>query len=438
LSLKPVTQNKLTSVSADLLEPPSAVERTMVYAVGATFALSLGWSMLAPVLEVASASGVVVPENHVQLVQSLEGGAVDTIYARVGQHVDKGDVFLRLDPTTPRAMREDMLQQLQSLEISAARLAGLLDGAAPDFPTALPQQADQIAQSQQQYETAKRELDSMLESFDSQISQRKLELDEVRSRAKTATRARRLADEELANFRKLGRARAAGRSEILNAEIRANEAKGVESQLLLSIPRIEGSITQLRSDREERHSASRNRSAAELAETRTKIASMSATLGAQQKRLEQTEFHAPISGILKSVGATSVGQVIKPGETVAEIVPDDAPLLLQVRIRPEDIAFLREGMGAIVKLSAYDSSIFGSLKGSLKRLSADSTTDERGQTYFLADVQLSQSFIERLGEKWPIKSGMTANVEIVTGQKTVFQYITKPIHRMANAALRER
>lgn len=436
--MEPVAQNKLTSVSADLLEPPSAVERTMVYVVAATFALSLGWSMIAPVLEVASASGVVVPENHVQLVQSLEGGAVDTIYARVGQHVDKGDVFLKLDPTTPLAMREDVLQQLQSLEISAARLTGLLDGTVPVFPTALPQRADQIAQSQQQYETAKRELDSMLESFGSQISQRKMELGEVRSRAKTATRARRLADEELANYRKLGRARAAGRSEILNAEIRANEAKGIESQLLLSIPRIEGSITQLRSEKEERNSASRNRTAAELAETQTKLASLKATLGAQQKRLEQTELHAPISGILKTVGATSVGQVIRPGETVAEIVPDDAALLLQVRIRPEDIAFLREGMGAIVKLSAYDSSIFGSLTGSLKRLSADSTTDERGQTYFLADVQLSQSFIERLGEKWPIKSGMTANVEIVTGQKTVFQYITKPIHRMANAALRER
>jgi membrane fusion protein, adhesin transport system len=436
MSKEPVSQNALSSVSADLLEPPSKLSRTMIYGVVGLFALSLGWSIVAPVLEVASASGTVVPENHVQLVQSLEGGAVDAIFAKAGQHVVKGDVFLTLDPTTPRAQREDMKQQLQSLEISALRLAALLDGYAPVFSSTLPEVL--VLQSQQQYETAKEEMDSLLASFDSQISQRKMELDEVRARAKTATRARRLADEELGAFRKLGLARAAGRSEILNAELRANEARGMESQLLLSIPRIESSIAQLRSEKEERRSASRSRTSAELADARTKIAGLTATLGAQQKRLEQTELRAPISGILKTVGATSVGQVIKPGETVAEIVPDDAPLLLQVRIRPEDIAFLREGMGAVVKLSAYDSSIFGSLGGSLKRLSADSTTDERGQTYFLGEVQLSQSFIERLGETWPIKSGMTANVEIVTGKKTVFQYITKPIHRMANAALRER
>ena len=436
MSTNKISQNALSSVSADLLEPPSRLSRTMIYSVSGLFALSLGWSTVAPVLEVASASGTVVPENHVQLVQSLEGGAVDAIFARAGQHVEKGDVFLKLDPTTPRAQREDMVQQLLSLEISALRLAALQDGQAPVFPSGLPEVL--VLQSQQQYETAKVEIDSLLASFDSQVSQRKMELDEVRARAKTATRARRLAEEELGAFRKLGRARAAGRSEILNAELRANEALGVESQLLLSIPRIESSIAQLRSEKEERRSASRSRISTELADARTKIAGLTATVGAQQKRLEQTELRAPISGILKTVGATSVGQVVKPGETVAEIVPDDAPLLLQVRIRPEDIAFLREGMGAVVKLSAYDSSIFGSLGGNLKRLSADSTTDERGQTYFLGEVQLSQSFIERLGEKWPIKSGMTANVEIVTGKKTVFQYITKPIHRMANAALRER
>jgi membrane fusion protein, adhesin transport system len=426
----------LTSVSADLLEPPSRLAQTMVYVVVGTIGLAVAWSLFAPVLEVASASGTVVPENHVQIVQSLEGGAVDGIFAKAGQHVAKGDVVLKLDPTTPGALRQDIREQLRSLEISALRLAGLLDGKAPVFPG--DYEPLQVAQAQQQFDTAQREVASMLESFDSQISQRKMELDEVRARSKTALRARRLADEELAALRKLGKARAAGRSEILNAELRANDARGTESQLMLSMPRIESSIAQLGSEKDERLSSMRNRAASELAETRTKIAGLKATLGAQQRRFEQTELRAPIAGIVKTVSATSIGQVIKPGEMVAEIVPDNAPLLLQVRIRPEDIAFLREGMKTVVKLSAYDSSIFGSLEGSLSRLSADSLTDERGQTYFLGDVQLAQSFIERLGESWPIKSGMTAHVEIITGQKTVFQYITKPIHRMTHAALRER
>jgi membrane fusion protein, adhesin transport system len=432
-------QTMLSSASADLLEKPSSLSRHLIYSVSAILLVFTGWSMITPVLEVASATGVIVPENHVQIVQSLDGGAVQTIFAKVGDHLSNGDLFLKLDPTVTRAGREDIRQQLQGLEISAIRLRALLDAKPPVFPGALAkQQQELVTQSLQQYEAAKREQENMLQGFASQIEQRNMELEETRSRTKTAERGRRLAEEELASYRKLMRVKAAGKAEVLNSEIRTNEARGVEKQLLLSIPRIENSIIELQSQKDERFNAGRNRLASELSETQAKIQSLQSSLSAQQKRLDQTELRSPVSGVLKTVRVTSVGQVIRPGDIVAEIVPDNEPLLLEVRIRPEDIAFLRVGMTAIVKLSAYDSSIFGTLDGHLSRLGADSTTDDRGQTFFVADVQLKHSVIERLGETWPIKSGMTANVEIVTGSKSVFQYLTKPIHRMTGSALRER
>ena len=434
-----IEQNRLSSASADLLEQPSSLSRLLIYCIAAILLAFTGWSMVTPVLEVASATGVVVPENHVQTVQSLDGGAVETIYASVGDHLAKGDLFLKLDPTASGAVREEVRQQLQGYEISAIRLQALLDGSLPAIPALLAQQQQQlIAQNQQQFDAAKLAQQNMLAGFSSQIEQRTMELQETRSRVKTASRARRLAEEELAAYRKLARVRAAGRAEVLNSEMRANEAKGLEQQLLQSIPRIESSILELQSQSDERLNANRSRLASELSETQTKILSLKSTLGAQQKRLDQTELRSPVSGILKTVRATSVGQVIRPGDVVAEIVPDDEPFLLEVRIRPEDIAFLRVGMPAVVKLSAYDSSIFGALDGKLSRIGADSTTDDRGQIYFLADVRLKQTVIERRGETWPVKPGMTANVEIVTGSKSIFQYITKPIHRMASAALRER
>jgi membrane fusion protein, adhesin transport system len=434
-----IAQNRMTSVSADLLELPSSLSRLLIYSITATVLVFTVWSMITPVLEVASATGVIVPENHVQTVQSLDGGAVETIYAKAGDHLMKGDLFLKLDPTASHAAREEVLQQLQGLEVSAIRLQALLAATPLMFPSSLArQQQELVAQSQQQFEAAKLEQENMLEGFESQIEQRKMELGETRMRVKIASRAKHLAEEELAAYRKLARVRAAGRSEVLNSEIRANEAKGLEQQLLQSLPRIENSIVELQSQKGERLNANRNRIASELSETQTKVLSLKSTLGAQQKRLEQTELRSPISGVLKTVRATSVGQVVRAGDVVAEIVPDNEPFLLEVKIRPEDIAFLRVGMTAIVKLSAYDSSIFGTLNGQLSRLGADSTTDERGQTYFVADVRLTQSVIERLGEAWPIKSGMTANVEIVTGSKSVFQYLTKPIHRMTGSALRER
>jgi membrane fusion protein, adhesin transport system len=436
---EPGHDQAITSVSADLVEAPTAFAKAIICFVGLSLALAIAWSHYTTVLEVAVGPGTVVPEHSVQVVQSLEGGVVEKIFAKSGDRVSKGSVIVRLDSTPQGASRDELSEQLAGLEAAAARHRAYLDGSDPRFPGGLASShPGLVAQSLEHYQAGKAELAGALTAIDSQVEQRQLELSEIAARRATNANALKSSTEELASLRKLMRAGAAGQAEVRASENRNNELRGLEEQLRLSMPRIDASIAELGNRRAERVNAFRNEAAAALAEEEIKIATIRASLVAQQKRLDQTTLKASAEGILKIVNATSVGQVVKPGEVIAEIVPEDDSYLVRVRVRPEDIAFLRAGMAAVIKLSAYDFSIFGSLPGSLERIAADSTTDERGQVYYLVDVRAERNFIERLGERWPIKSGMVANVEIVTGRRSVLQYITKPIHRMATTALRER
>ncbi|MEO0730059.1 MAG: HlyD family efflux transporter periplasmic adaptor subunit, partial [Pseudomonadota bacterium] len=147
---------------------------------------------------------------------------------------------------------------------------------------------------------------------------------------------------------------------------------------------------------------------------------------------------APVAGIVKTVHVTTEGQVVKPGSDLVEIVPQDDTLLVEARVRPQDIAFLRPGQPALVKLTAYDFSLFGGLDGKLERIGADSITDDKGETYYLIRVRTAKSHIGEAHEKLPILPGMVAEVDIITGARTVLAYLTKPLTRMRQVALTER
>jgi membrane fusion protein, adhesin transport system len=433
------SESALSSVSADLVEYSTYLTQGITYTICSLLAVGVAWSYFTNVVEVAAASGTVMPTQHVQVIQSLEGGAVQKIFAKSGDHVVAGQILLALDPTQPGSSRDELTEQMMGHSATLIRLKALLKDESPEFPDEMKvTHPTLVAQSLAQNEAARIELKSSLTSLDEQISQRTIELSEVQSRLATGEEAEQLSAVELATLRKLQKAKAAGRAEVANAQMRYNEIRGQNQQIHLSLPRLKAGIDEMKSQYISKLNGFKSRVNDQLAETEVKLASLKVAFTAQQKRLEQTSIRASTSGIVKSVKATSLGQVIRPGEEVAEIVPEDTRLFIQARVKPEDIAFLREGLSVMVKLSAYDYSIFGSVKGNLNRIAADSTTDERGQIYYLVDIALPQNFISRHGENWPIKSGMVANVEIVTGQRSIFQYITKPIHRMATMSMRER
>jgi membrane fusion protein, adhesin transport system len=432
-------QTELTSVSADLVEYSSRSNQMIIYTICGLIAGSLTWSYFTKVLEVAAASGMVVPTQHVQIIQSLEGGAVQKIFVHAGDHVKSGDALVSLESSQSGASRDELTEQLAGQAATAARLKALLDEKDPEFPNTLKQSHPVLVQqSLEQFKTSRAEIENALASVDQQIAQRTIELSEVASRLATGEQAQSLVKVDLDALRKLQKAKAAGRAEVQNALSRYNEIAGQNEQLRLSQPRLKAAIADLKNQRAEKLNAYRSRLSEMLNDAQVKIAALGASLSAQQKRFDQTLLRSSTDGIVKTIKTTSEGQVIRPGEEVAEIVPDGNHLYIQARVKPEDIAFLREGMSALVKLSAYDYSIFGSIAGTLKRVAADSTVDDKGQVFYQVEVALPNAMITRHNEQWPIKSGMVASVEIVTGERSVFQYITKPIHRMATMALKER
>jgi membrane fusion protein, adhesin transport system len=439
--VKPEPQTKLglSSVSADLVEYSPWLGKSIIYTIFGLIISGLAWSYFTKVLEVAAASGTVIPVQHVQIVQSLEGGAVLKIFAHSGDHVKIGDPLVSLDPTVSGSSRDELVEQLAGLTATSIRLQALLRETAPIFSESLRiSHPVLVAQSLEQYESSRAEIANALSSLDQQIAQRNIELSEVDSRLATGEQALRLAMTDLNALEALKKAKAAGRAEVQNAQSHFNEVRGQNEQLRLSRSRLKAAAAELTSQRAEKLSAFRNRIGEALNEAEVKFSALNASLAAQQKRFDQTLIRATSDGIIKTIKTTSEGQVVRAGEEVAEIVPDGNQLFIQAKVKPEDIAFLHEGMSALVKLSAYDYSIFGSVSGTLQRVAADSTTDDKGQIFYQVDIALPQTFITRHDEQWPIKSGMVANVEIITGQRSVFQYITKPIHRMATMALKER
>jgi membrane fusion protein, adhesin transport system len=430
---------RLTSVSADLLEPPSHHAKWIIRSIVGAIAISVAWSYLTPVDEVAAGIGKVIPDKHVQSIQSVEGGYVVAILARSGDVVEKGQVIVRLDQSASGTSREEISLQLVGLKAAAARLRALVDGTELQIGNEIAEQHPSAAEdAKAQFIADRNEQEAALQGLASQVEQKQIELGEAQSQLETVSRAYEFAAEELKSIRQLRKSGAASRAEVLAAEQRHNEIAGSRAQLKLGVKRLTVAVSELQTRIAERESAFTSRNAAALNDTETRIAAMSASLAGQQSRVDRTEVRAPLSGVLKTVKFTNIGQVVKPYDEIAELVPESQSVIVQARIRPEDIGFVAKGHKAVIKLSAYDYSIFGAVYGTLVKIAADSTTDDRGQTYYAVEVLSDKPYIERRGERWPIKPGMVANVEIVTGTRTVFQYLTKPIHRMATMALRER
>jgi len=472
---------KLSSVSADLLEADTRRPRIIVYSIVAALSAALAWSCLTTVLEVSSGQGRVIPERRLQVVQSFEGGVIQQLLSRPGDRVKKGDTIALLDPVYSRSELGEITEQVAGLEASAVRLRAELavmggdnQGSAerlarldPDLldtgigqPVSIPASdaivaaADRyqlefserfaaeydalVRQGTGQFRTEMRQLGNALSVFEQQIQQKRNEKKETEARLASALIALRLAQEDHAALRKLLKSGAASRAEVSSAQARMNDVQGTVEQLKLSLPRFDAAVRELQDRFRERLSIAQAEAAGRLNEIEVKKAALAETAVALKQRTLNTAIRAPVTGVLKTLTPTTEGQVIKAGESIAEIVPADSSLLIQVRVRPDDIAFIEPGMPAQIKLTAYDFSLFGALSGTVEQVAGDSTTDDKGSTFYLVDVRAAANHLERHGENWPVKPGMVAAVDIVTGKQTIFQYVTKPIHRMALSALRER
>jgi len=401
--------------------------------------IAIIWANFATLDEVAHAEGRVIPSGQVQIVQNLEGGILSKVNVRAGDSVTEGQILLLLDDTRFASSYLEGTLSVHAIRARIARLEAEIDeipfNSIPDFSE--EHQAildDEILL----YTSRQQELESSLSILRQQRTQYEQGLAELRAAEKKLTRNAALAQKELEITAPLVKSGAVSEVELLRLQAAVNDSLGQLEETGLAIPGSEAAVAEANQKISERRQQFRSATQAELNEAKTDLSRLNISNVALEDRVNRTTVKSPVDGTVNRVLVNTIGAVIQPGMDLIEIVPSNETLLVEARIRPSDIAFIHPGQKATVKLTAYDFSIYGGLESVLEVISADSITDERGEHFFQIRVRTSKNHLGTSTNPLPIIPGMVATVDIMSGQKTVMDYILKPLKRAQAAALTER
>ena len=410
--------------------------RALLYVMALVLLLLLVWAAFASVDEVARGEGRVIPSRQLQVIQSFDGGVVDEILVHEGQVVEAGDLLLRIDPTRFISSFRESRAQYLSLQAKAERLKALTSGAAFVLPPDVMSEAPDVAAYEQRlFETSLLERAEQLRIARDQQVQREEEYKEIQAKVTQTTRAHELARQELQVTRPLLASGAISEVEILRLEGEVSNADGARKQALAQLARSEAAVAEAEGKVREVELTINNKWRNELSEVMGKLASLEEGSRGLADRIKYAEIRSPVRGTVQRLLVNTVGGVVQPGNQVLEIIPLDDQLLIEAKVAPKDIAFLRPGQPAIVKFTAYDFVVYGGLTGTLEHISADTITDERDNTFYLVRVRTDRAGFD---PALPIMPGMTTQVDILTGKKTVLAYLLKPVLRAQQNALTER
>ncbi|MCT9812909.1 HlyD family type I secretion periplasmic adaptor subunit [Acidovorax sp. Be4] len=397
----------------------------------------LVWASVGHIDEVVRGQGKVVPSRQVQVVQSLDGGIVEKILIRPGEHVEVGQVLLRIDPTRYSSSLGENKAELLSLKAKAARLEALATGqnfqVSPEVMAAAPQLMEM---ERRVWEARTQELNTTLNIARDQLRQRQQELRETQANREQAASSCSLTTEELTMTRPLLKSGAVSDVDLLRLQRDVGRFCGEAKAASAQMGRIHAAIQEAERKIQESEQNTRNLARVELSETRAKLSTLEQGQLALADRVKLAEVRSPVRGTVSTLMANSVGGVVQPGKDILDIVPTDDSLLLEVQVSPRDIGFLHFGQKAEVKFTAYDFSIYGGLRGNLEQIGANTITDEKGNSFYIVKVRTDRTHVG--DDSRPIIPGMQAEVHILTGQRTLMQYLLKPISRAKSNALTER
>jgi adhesin transport system membrane fusion protein len=396
----------------------------------------IAWAAFARVDEVTRGDGRVVPSRQLQVLQSLDGGVVEQILVHEGDQVQAGQLLLRVDPTRATSAVRDNAAQGIALEARVARLRALANGT-PFVPPA-PANDDEkaiVAGERQLYDSRVTELSTQVSIVRQQLSQHQQELAEMQAKRTAAQRALELSTQELNQTRPLLATGAVSQVDILRLERDSTKARGDVEQATAQIGRAQAQIEESSRKIQETTLAFRNEAGRDLAEAAGKLNALNEGAVGLADKVDKAQVKSPVRGRIQRLLANTVGGVVQPGKDIVEIVPLDDSLVLDARVQPRDIAFIHPGQKANVKFSAYDFSIYGGLEATVENISPDTVIDEKGNAFYVVRVRTALASFD---EKLPIIPGMTAEVDILTGRKTVLSYLLKPVLKVKSYALRER
>ncbi|MCX2724084.1 HlyD family type I secretion periplasmic adaptor subunit [Roseibium sp. DSM 29163] len=401
------------------------------------------WAYFTQVEEITRGEGRVIPASRTQLVQATEPGVVKDIAVRIGETVKAGDLIIRLDDTVSTSDLGEVQAKLRALRAKVARLS--VEGAGDTVeafvcPQTVASSAPQICENEiSLMETRRNAFRSTRGVLEQRLLQRQKELDETRADLARLKGNLVISERELEMLAPMAEKRLIAQTELIRVQQQVNDYQGQINVLEESIPRIEGAIAEARFQLEELDLKFRQEALTEKTAALAELSVLEQSERGQSNRVERTDIRSPVDGIINALEVNTVGSFVNAGDQVAEVVPTSDELLVEARISPKDVAFVVPGQEALVKISAFDFSIYGGLEGEVVNVSSDSFVEERtGEPYFEVRVRTRKAYLERNGRRFMITPGMVCTVDILTGQKTILQYLLKPVNKAREEAFTER
>jgi HlyD family type I secretion membrane fusion protein len=393
------------------------------------------WSASTEIDRVIRGFGKIVPQSQIQTVQHFEGGIVTDILVREGDAVTRGMPLLRIDNSFSRSELAQAQIDMKAKEARMIRLtAEVRNSEALVFPSNLDDTIPKIVERERELFNGKRNtLNAQIGIYQDQYKQKSIDLSEAKSRWANTIRERELVDQRVSNLRKLNTVGAISTNDLLENERSLQQIEQRLSDLVHEIPRDEAIMSEISGRIDEVRSRFRSDSDKERSETELQIAKLEETISALRDRSARSDVLAPMNGVVNKLHVSTVGGVVKSGEPLVEIIPGDAAAAIEARLQPNDRAEVWPGQEAIIKVSAYDFSIYGGLKAKVVDISADALQDEKGQPYFRVRLEATA---KDFGPGKPITPGMLAEVDILTGRRSILDSLMRPFKQMQSNALR--
>ncbi len=399
----------------------------------------LAWASLAKIDEVTKGEAKVIPSKQLQVIQSLDGGVVSEILVKEGQLVEAGQLLLKIDETRATSGVRESAAQAFALKTKLARLKALAEGHAFTPPEPREGNAEELRivnEERQLYDARRSELNALVSISEQQLSQRQQELSEIRAKRESATRSLDFSQQELNKTRPLLASGAVSEVDVLRLERDLTRARGDMEQAGAQAARAQAAIMEATRKIQETDLSFRNEVRKELSDVLGRLNAINEGAVALADKVDKSQVKSPVRGRVQRLLANTVGGVVTPGKDIVEVVPLDDALVLEAKVQPRDIAFIHPGQAATVKFTAYDFSIYGGLDAVVENISPDTVTDEHGKnTFYVVRVRTKQT---NFSDKMPIIPGMTAEVDVLTGKKSVMSYLLKPVLKAHSYALRER
>jgi len=427
------------SLSAAVLQKsPSTLRAIMYFWIIAVF-IFVVWAKFALIDEIARGDGEIIPSGENQMLQNLEGGIVEEILVQEGEDVQEGQILLKINNEKSRSSFSSNAIKADVLDAKILRLRAESSGERFKVDKGLKERIPLLVRNEESLHlTNTQQLKSKINALKEQLSQRRQELSEAQTHLKHLESSSKMIKKEVRMTKPMVAKGVRSKIDFLKLQREANEIEDRYTATKKSIPRLRSAIKEVQSHMNETTLMYRSEAKAKLNEAVADLRALRSDSTALKDQVTRTIVRAPMNGIVQKLYVHTIGGVIRPGADIMEIVPIDERLLVEVKIKPKDIAFIYYKQKAIVKFTAYDFSIYGGLTGEVVLISPDTIKDEKDNVFYKVRIKTDKNYIERKGKRLKLIPGMTTSVDIITGQKSVLDYILKPILKTKQYTFTER